>query len=392
MPSTVQELLHHLTQQFSHSSETASLDAQVLISHHLERPRTWILAHPEAELTDLQYKEILQSARRLEQGEPLPYIIGHWEFYNLDFWVTRDVLIPRPETELLVERAIRWLQIHPHKRRVVDVGTGSGCIGIAITKHVLDVQMILADRSDQALKIASLNVDKHGLHGKVHLIHSNLLDNVPGRFDLICANLPYIPAQVLDNLSVARREPLLALNGGEDGLKFIRLMIQQTKRHLDAGGLLLLEIDPTQCHQVMQIASKYLPLASVRIWQDLAGHDRCIEFEQHHWIFHLCRRQDWLKSQESGAYLPASLAIDGYIHCSPPSHILEVANRYYKNIADVIILWIDPKKLTSELRWEKVDDVFYPHVYGPINLEAVLRVIDLTPDSDGSYRALELPD
>ena len=110
MEITIQEIQAQLSQQLHQSSETASLDAQVLLAHYLEKPRSWILAHPEARLTKTQYDNIIQAVDRLMHGEPLPYVIGHWEFYGLDFQLTPDVLIPRPETELLVERAINWLQ------------------------------------------------------------------------------------------------------------------------------------------------------------------------------------------------------------------------------------------------------------------------------------------
>ena len=154
MATSIQETLDQLSHQLKSHSETAWLDAQVLVAHHLGVPRTWLLTHPETDLNDHQYKAIQQSVALLEAGVPLPYVIGHWEFYGLDFQLTPDVLIPRPETELLVERAIRWLQQHPHMRKVVDVGTGCGCIGIAIAKHIPDVQMLLTDSSAKALEVA----------------------------------------------------------------------------------------------------------------------------------------------------------------------------------------------------------------------------------------------
>jgi release factor glutamine methyltransferase len=125
MEISIQELLSHLRQQLHQYSETATLDAQVLLAHCLEKPRSWILAHPEVPLNDTQYNIFIQASDRLMHGEPLPYVIGHWEFYGMDFHLTPAVLIPRPETELLVERGINWLRLHPTRRKAVDVGTGS---------------------------------------------------------------------------------------------------------------------------------------------------------------------------------------------------------------------------------------------------------------------------
>lgn len=390
MEITIQEILTQLGQQLHQHSETATLDAQVLVAHFLEKPRTWILAHPEAPLNNTQYNKIIQSANRLEHGEPLPYVIGHWEFYGLDIHLTPDVLIPRPETELLVERAIDWLQRNPHKRKAVDVGTGSGCIGIALAKHITDLYVVLTDISSEALNVARLNGEKHRLLDRLEFRRGNLLDRIPGSiaFDLICANLPYIPTQTLEELPVAEREPRLALDGGLSGIKVIKRLLKQAKSQLAPGGLMLLEIDPAQCDKVIPLTQKHYSFSKVQILRDLSGRDRCLEIELRYMIFHLCQRQDWLNSQVQGEYRNDSLAREGFIHCSQSEQIIEVANRYFKDEPDVIVLWIDPDKLTSEIRWEKSDHAYFPHVYGPINLEAVETVTDLEPERDGTYRAI----
>lgn len=386
MEITVHELLKQLKEQLDPLSDTALLDAQVLVAHHLEKPRAWLLAHPEALLNDAQYQRVLRSAQRLRDGEPLPYLLGHWEFYGLDFLITPDVLIPRPETELLVERAIGWLRCHPHKRRVVEVGTGSGCIGIAIARHIPDVHILMADRSPQALHVARLNLQKHGLVNRVKVKHSDLLTQIPGSFDLICANLPYIPTQTLEKLPVAKREPRSALDGGATGITLIERLLNQAKGRLHPGGLILLEFDPVQVENLIQIARQCYPGSNVHIVQDLAGRDRCLEFELPYAILHLCRRQAWLNSQATGEYRAESLELEGFIHCSLPEQITDVANRYYQGVPDLVVLQVDPHKLTSEIRWEKSDQAYYPHVYGPINPEAVDRVTNIQLNSDGTFR------
>ena len=316
----------------------------------------------------------------------MPYIIGHWEFYGLDFLLTTDVLIPRPETELIVERAIRWLQQHPHMRKVVDIGTGCGCIGIAIAKHIPDVQMLLTDSSAKALEVTRKNVEKHGLLERVECRQLNLLDRTPDGFDLVCANLPYIPTPTLEKLPVARSEPRSALDGGVRGIKVIRNLLKQAHGHLTPGGLLLLEIDASQGSAVTQLAVRYLAGASVCIWKDLASLDRCVEIETPFRIGHLCQRQEWLLSQARGEYHSDSLGIEGFIHCSLPNQLVEVGNRYYKDVADMVVLWIDPAKLKPEIHWEKSGSQYYPHVYGAINFDAVVSVVEPVRDNDGTFR------
>ncbi len=388
MQITVFEIVNKLRFILRRTSETSALDAQVLVAHHMQKSRSWVLAHPETVLTDTEYENIMGSAQRLEHSEPLPYVIGQWEFYGLEFIVTPDVLIPRPETELLVERAVRWLQLHPSKRRVVDVGAGSGCIGISILTQIPDAHLVMADISAKALATARLNVAKHGLLGSVDVRQSNLLAKVSQYSDLVCANLPYIPTSALNGIPVARSEPPVALDGGGNGLKLISRLLKQAKSRLDPGGLILLEIDPDQATQVIQLANKYYPSDTIHIYQDLSGRDRCVEIELHYMLLHLCQGKDWLASQAHGDYRPASLANEGFIHCSLENQIMEVANRYYADVPDMVVLWIDPQKLESQVRWEKSGATYYPHVYGPINLEAVSAVTDLRLEPDGSYQML----
>ncbi len=393
MEITIQEILVQLNQKFQPLSPTARLDAQVLVAHHLEKSRSWILAHPEAPLSQEQPEKIIQSVHYLENGAPLPYVIGHWEFYGLDFIIKPGVLIPRPETELLVERAITWLQLHPHKRRIVDVGTGSGCIGIAIARHIPDVQLMMTDISTPALDIARVNAEKHAIMDRVEFRQADLLKFTPrvSPFDLICANLPYIPSATLDKLPVANNEPRLALDGGSRGLTQIRRLVRQATELLTPGGLILLEIDPAQRRQVVQLGQKLFPSAMLRFYQDLSGSNRCLEIEQHYDIYHLCQRREWLMSQAAGEYRPDSLAIEGFIHCSQREQIIDVANRYYKNVPEMVLLTVNPEMLSSEIRWENSGGSYYPHIYGPINLLAVSGVTEMRPDDDGVYRSSYSP-
>ncbi|OGO66750.1 MAG: protein-(glutamine-N5) methyltransferase, release factor-specific, partial [Chloroflexi bacterium RBG_19FT_COMBO_47_9] len=236
-----------------------------MLAHYLEKPRSWILAHPEAPLNKTQYNNIIQAADRLMHGEVLPYIIGHWEFYGMDFHLTPAVLIPRPETELLVERGINWLRQHLTRRKAVDVGTGSGCIGITLVKNIPDLQVLLMDISSAALMVARDNAEKYDVMGRTKFKQADLLEGVSGPFDLICANLPYIPSSLLSILPVAKREPHLALDGGLSGIKVISRLLEQSRSKLLTGGLMLLEIESSQGLAVKTLAKAHFPTSKVQI-------------------------------------------------------------------------------------------------------------------------------
>ncbi len=238
--------------------------------------RTWVLSHPEAELDDHQTQALNTAAARLEAGEPLPYVLGEWEFFGLPFTLTPQVLIPRPETELLVETALSWLEKHPERRMAADVGTGSGCIAVALAARVKNLQILAADVSAGALEVAGKNVLRHKLQDQICLVQSDLLENLEGPFDLICANLPYIPTATLHGLAVYQREPILALDGGERGLDLIAQLLMQAPLKLKSGGLLLLEIEASQGTDVHALAQQAFPGGDVRIVPDLAGLDRVV--------------------------------------------------------------------------------------------------------------------
>jgi release factor glutamine methyltransferase len=389
MEITIQELLKQLTERLQAHSQTATLDAQVLVAHHLSKPRAWVLAHPEVRVKKEDIRKISQSASQIEAGEPLPYILGHWEFFGLDFALTPQVLIPRPETELLVEKAIQWLQQHPRKQHVADVGTGSGCIGISLAKHIPGLHILLTDISAAALDVARLNAEKHLVLGRLEFKQADLLEDIPGTFDLICANLPYIPTSTISQLPVGAGEPRSALDGGDDGLEVIARLLDQAAGQLASGGLMLLEMEASQGMRLMATAKRAYPQSRIQIHKDLAGLDRCLEIERPDKIVHLCPRHEWSESQRLGEFRDHSLLQNGFIHCSQPEQAIDVANRYYQGVEDMVMLWIDPEKLEQEIRWEKSGGGYYPHVYGPIDLQAVETVSRLSPDRDGIYRSIQ---
>jgi release factor glutamine methyltransferase len=278
-------LLSDVTTQFTSISDTPALDASVLIAHIINKPRTWVMAHPELSLTVEQKKELDDSLARLELGESFPYVLGHWEFFGLDFEVTPDVLIPRPETELLVEKAIAWLQESPVRRTIADVGTGSGAIAVSIAVNVPDARVLATDISHKTLEVARKNAIKFGVIHQIDFVQCDLLpphiESLPTElhFDLICANLPYIPTATLYKLPVFGREPTLALDGGADGLDIIRRLLDIAPEWLAPNGMILLEIESTRGIQALNLACDLFSEARIHLHQDLAGQDRLLEIK-----------------------------------------------------------------------------------------------------------------
>ncbi len=258
------------------SREFSRLEIYAIASSVLEKPREWLITHGDLSLTPQQVDALQSKVDQLTSGFPLPYIINRQSFYGLDFFVTPDVLIPRPETELLVEKAISWLRAHPALRTLIDVGTGSGNIAIAIVDNIPDLAATAIDFSDKALEVAYKNIERYELQPKITLLKNDLLTGLELQADLITANLPYIPSDRLPNLEVSRYEPLSALDGGKDGFAIIRRLLAQLPDHLNPGGLALLEIDISQAELCIHESSKIMTSATIDVINDLASLSRLL--------------------------------------------------------------------------------------------------------------------
>ena len=265
------------------ASETGPLEAQVLLKKVLRRPRTWILAHPEFPLPVPDSTEYVSLIRRARAGEPLAYLTGVQEFYGLEFEVSPDTLIPRPETELLVAQAADWLErrfadpaFASQPLRAVDLGTGCGCIAAALAVRHPGLRIIAADISFPALAVAARNARRHGVGGRVRLLRADLLSPLRGPIDLLCANLPYAYSPNLEVSSFLRYEPHLALDGGDDGLRLVRRALEQAASRMAGNGLALLEIDDTHSSIARELADRFFPRAAVSVEKDLAGWNRLL--------------------------------------------------------------------------------------------------------------------
>lgn len=283
-PGSIQQIQAEIAFRLAECSDVPVLEAQVLLAHVLEKPRAWIIAHPEAQLDPMKVESLDAIVGRRLAGEPLPYLLGKWEFFGLEFSITPAVLIPRPETELLVEHALTWLKPARHQlgRRlhIADIGTGSGCIAVSLAVHIPGCHIAALDIARDTLEVARINVGRHQVEDRVRLIQGDLLKPFANQsFDLICANLPYIPTSALADLPVFDREPHLALDGGLDGLSLIRKLLAQARHSLARGGSLLLEIEAGQGNAVRELAHVVFPGATVSLYQDLAGKDRLVSIQ-----------------------------------------------------------------------------------------------------------------
>ena len=251
----------------------------VLLSHVLEQPQTWILAHSEAELSATQQAKLTALIARLKQGEPLPYLTGRQEFFGLSFEVSPAVLIPRPETELLVETALRWLRLHPAADSAVDVGTGSGCIAVSLAVNTSTLHIVATDISAEALAVAQRNAQIHHVEDRITFQEADLISAELRRFDLICANLPYLPTSRLAKVNSLPYEPALALDGGPDGLALIKRCLAYAPAHICTPGMLLFEIEASTGNAAIALARKAFPQAKVTLIPDLTGKERLLTIE-----------------------------------------------------------------------------------------------------------------
>ncbi len=258
--------------------EEAALEADVLVRHVLGLERADLLARPETPLAPAQAATLEGLLARRERREPLAYLLGRREFHGLDFRVTPAVMVPRPETETLVEEALAWARSRPAPVTVADVGTGSGCIVVSLAVRLPDVRFLATDVSPAALAVAEENAHRHGVARRVRLLSGHLLQPLPGPVDLVVANLPYVPSGRLDSLQPEVRdyEPRGALDGGPDGTDLLRPLLRQAGSYLRPGGALMLEIDEEQGPALAEAARSAFPAAAVSVLPDLSGRDRVL--------------------------------------------------------------------------------------------------------------------
>jgi len=251
---TIQKLLKQIADYLQAKGvDSPQLSAELLLSHVLSRPRIELYTHFDEIVGEDKLEQLRELTRRAGRHEPIAYIVGRCEFYGLEIEVSRDCMIPRPETELLVERAIEFLRRRSGEQLVCDLCTGSGCIAVAIAKNFENARIIATDISDSALAVAAKNIEKYKLNRRVELLRGDLFDPVLpqleiGGFDLIVCNPPYVSTGEYERLerNVRDYEPKVALLAGADGLEVYRRICGQVGRFLKTDGALMLEVGYNQ--------------------------------------------------------------------------------------------------------------------------------------------------
>jgi release factor glutamine methyltransferase len=259
------------------NSQSPTLDARLLLQHVLQVSHAYLVAHADQALSGDQEEDYGSLVRNAASGMPVPYLIGHAPFYGLDYSVSPAVLIPRPETELLVEEALAWAKGR-EPLLVVDVGTGSGCIAITLARYLPEARIQAIDVSASALQIARTNVNRHGVQERVTLLQGSLLEPLDGEPDLVVANLPYVADHewtMVDD-SVKWYEPDMALRGGPEGLVVIRALLAQAVIRLASAGAIFLEVGWQQGPAVSDLAQSLFPRARIEVQTDYMGHDRIV--------------------------------------------------------------------------------------------------------------------
>lgn len=258
--------------------ETPITDSQLIVSHYLKLPRWKLITEKDTEISEETVKEILKLIEKRAKGVPVAYITKRKEFFGIKFYVDDRVLIPRPETEILVEKVLQKLKNKRGKIRGLDIGVGSGAISIALLKNIPDLTMYGTDVSDDALKVAEINARLRFVNNRLKLIKSNLFSNLNKniKFDFIVSNPPYISREDYLNLKIeVKNEPKIALISGKKGLAFYERIISKSKEYLIEDGFLAVEIGYKQEKTVKNLFEKN-KFKDIEVYKDLNGISRVI--------------------------------------------------------------------------------------------------------------------
>ena len=282
--ATVRETVLNISKSL-HSAGIAEhrLEAELLLGAALGLDRAALYTSFNEDVPGSSMHTVDKLLARRMTREPLPYILGYREFYGISLEVKPGVFIPRPETETLVDEAIRLAKQMPKRPplKIVEVGTGCGAIAVALASHLVDVDIRATDISRQALSTAKVNAERHGLQNSIEFIHCDLLSCFLGPIDMLIANLPYVSSAAISSLEPEIRvfEPREALDGGNDGLSLIRRLLGEARRVLQGKGVILLEMDPHQMEAVEATARSYWPSATTSRHKDLVGLDRVLSIQ-----------------------------------------------------------------------------------------------------------------
>ena len=276
----IKELLEYGKKNLIEKEEPIRL-SKMLLKHLLNVDNSYLLMNSNKEIEEKIAEEYKADILRLKQGMPIQYITKVQEFMGLNFYVDENVLIPQPDTEILVEEIIEICKRKEQPYHILDLCTGSGAIGVSLAKQIQNAHVTMSDISAKALQVAQKNAKENEVIKNCRFILSNMFEEIEGQFDMIVSNPPYIQTEVILTLSKeVQNEPKLALDGGQDGLKFYRMIAEQAHQHLNKKGILALEIGYDQKEDVIQLLEQTQVYTNIDCKKDLAGNNRVILCEK----------------------------------------------------------------------------------------------------------------
>lgn len=278
MKQTVSQIISKLLLE----SSVDRFDSELLLAFVLKQSREYIVTYPEKKVSFFQKYRFLSLVKKRASGIPLAYLTGQKNFFGLDFLVNKHTLVPRPDTEILVEKVLEELK-NTSAKILIDIGTGSGCIPISVAKNTnQNIQFLATDISKQALKIAKQNAQKHNT--KITFLQGNLLEavfpkNIPLQNIILSANLPYLTQEQFDEEKSIQQEPHSALVADDAGLALYKELLTQMQQN-NITGIFFFEIDPSQSHALSEYITKIFPNSKIQIIKDLCGRDRIVKIQQ----------------------------------------------------------------------------------------------------------------
>lgn len=272
---TIKEILNYAIKILNENNiEDYKIKSKILVAFVIGRPKEYLIAHDNEEITEKEEKTIKKYTQELAQGKPIQYITNSQEFMKLDFFVNENVLIPRPDTEILVEEVLSIAK-EQNIVKILDLCTGSGAIAVSLAKNLPNAQIIASDISAKALDVAKINAEKNKTNIKI--VQADLFEGIDEEFDIIVSNPPYIKTEIIKTLNKdVQEEPFIALDGGETGLEIYKRIIEDAYKILKTNGFLCLEIGYDQKDDVINLINETNNYSNIYSKQDLAGNDRIV--------------------------------------------------------------------------------------------------------------------
>jgi len=276
----IQELLNNGISNLKNANiEDSAIQARVLLCYILKCNKQDLIIKANEEINIYDTKEYIDMIDKVISGKPLQYLINNQEFMKMNFYVDENVLIPQPDTEILVEQVIKYSnKLQKKEIKILDLCTGSGAIAVSLAKYIQNCDVYATDISNKALQIAKLNAERNCVHKKIIFIESDMFNNIDtNQFDIIVSNPPYIKTEVIDKLDVqVQNEPYIALDGGKDGLKFYKEIINNSYKYLTNKAKLFLEIGFDQKEELLELLKKSNQYENFECIKDFSGNDRVI--------------------------------------------------------------------------------------------------------------------